>query len=219
MYDRLFVERYDASIRKGRRWLRNVSREDRKAFAKIGKSVVDAKYTGGLASIGGKARAAKAERDSFGRFWNRGTKTKVYLCHDIDGVLDGILDVRLPKGEVIATHSYACIYSGSRGEFRRWAWMQKWPNACPVCEANGVTRSLDDPCPNCLERGFCPRCGEAAWLKEDFDKAVHSVDGVTCPFCEWNEVEALEPGATKKGLVMPYGWECYCWENEVLGGY
>ena len=54
-------------VRSGRSWLRNVSKEDRQAFAMIG---CQAHQYG---KLGGKARAASAKRDRRGRF-TKGTK-------------------------------------------------------------------------------------------------------------------------------------------------
>lgn len=213
MYDKLFVGRYPPSDRRGRNWLRHVTREDRVAFARIGRSAVDTKLgKGGLASLGGKARAAKAtergQRDRFGRYWNTDTLTKVYRPWDIHNALDGIIDVDLDKGEPIVAHSYWCIFTTAVFAFKRWQWAQKWPNHCPKCEGHGHSLDGEDACPNCIEQGCCPRCGKQAWLATvDFDR--------TCPFCDWNDLSAMFGDAEQTGLAMPAEMECACYEREI----
>lgn len=50
----------------GKAWLRDIPPEDRKVFAEIGLS-----HNRALWSIGGKARASTARRDSRGRFMGK----------------------------------------------------------------------------------------------------------------------------------------------------
>lgn len=208
MYPGMFNKYPDRS---GRRWLRNVRREDRKVFGKAGRMAADAKLgDGGLSSLGGKARAASAERDSFGRFFSADTKTRVYYWRDEVILYKGEPFGEHLLGEIAAIHSYGCIARSVKSAFARWAWSQKWHNACPDCEGHGYTRGGEDPCPTCVERGCCPRCGEQAWREDDFQNA--GPRGVTCPFCDWNEASALEYGAEQAGLVMPAEMECWCWE-------
>ena len=54
-------------------------------------------------------------------------------------------------------------------------WIKHWPDYCEYCDASGVYDHQNDQkyaesmwipgsnqseCPNCVENGYCPRCGE-----------------------------------------------------------
>ena len=92
-----------------------------------------------------------------------------------------------------------------------------WPSYCRKCDGQGghgyyydpspagVSLSSGqmfdyDPCPECVEKGICPRCGNQVWTEDDFGS-----DLVTCSACGWKEED---PDAA------PEQPECWCWEIE-----
>jgi hypothetical protein len=74
----------------------------------------------------------------------------------------------------------------------------RWPNYCRKCngwgsktvydsiEAWGANCSMpsEEPCPDCLEKDLCPRCGVLMGL--DWENITYAA----CPHCGWSEEEA-----------------------------
>ena len=66
----------------------------------------------------------------------------------------------------------------------------EYPSACRECGGRGFIETqptrLDpgslDVCPDCLDQGVCPLCGE--WLKDDSQGVLH------CRVCGWCESDA-----------------------------
>ena len=114
-------------------------------------------------------------------------------------------------------HTESCQQAHAQAEATRAAYAAKWPNHCPTCEGHGGhwysfdpspsgislaagTMEDFDACPDCLEKGVCPRCGQEVWTADDWDG-----NPVTCPLCGWDE-------ASPDG--MPPEAECWCWEAQ-----
>lgn len=100
-------------------------------------------------------------------------------------------------------HKEGCWYPGAMVEALRYA--KAWPNCCTQCTGWGgfVWHDLDsgyqefDPCPKCLEKGTCPRCGGGV-ISEAYWDAGHYTNCDNCGF-----IEATTPGA-------PFFEECSC---------
>jgi len=101
-------------------------------------------------------------------------------------------------------------------QVERARYAAKWPNYCRKCHGEGFTwytydpspagvslspGSMEDcdPCPDCIEKGLCPRCGQKVW--DGIDDWENN-EPVMCPLCGWDE---SEPDS------MPPEPECYCW--------
>ena len=112
-------------------------------------------------------------------------------------------------------HTPQCQQAHTRYQVDKARYAARWPGYCHTCGGNGITCytydpspagvclssgwMIDcDPCPDCLERGICPRCGEEAWGDDDFDG-----EPVTCPHCGWQE---------DNPDCLPPEPECYCWQ-------
>lgn len=105
-------------------------------------------------------------------------------------------------------------------------WQARWPNSCSHCEGNGGFYSsydpspsgvslspgsiMDwDPCPDCTEKGICPRCGNDLPLiaYKDDETGEWAVDpdetdaNKPCLRCGWN------PNAPD---FCPPEMECWC---------
>lgn len=95
-------------------------------------------------------------------------------------------------------HSAECIARQAELEKRQAEYRAKWPNFCETCNAEGgIGYDYDpspaglslgsghmtdyDPCPDCVEKGICPRYGKEVWTEEDWE----SGDPVICPGCGW----------------------------------
>ncbi len=63
-----FTRNYPQAVAQGRGWLRHVPAVERKALARV------ANAASGYGSLGGRARAASAQRDARGRFVSNGGK-------------------------------------------------------------------------------------------------------------------------------------------------
>jgi len=114
-------------------------------------------------------------------------------------------------------HTPECKADQAKYEEAVALYVARWPNYCRKCDGRGGTYyqydpspagiSLSpgymtdfDPCPDCMEHGKCPRCGNIVWTDDDFDG-----DPVTCHVCGWNEES---PDAA------PEPPECECWDIE-----
>lgn len=107
-------------------------------------------------------------------------------------------------------HSPECAAAIQEREALREAYAITWPEHCPKCEGWGMTGYSEDPspagvslgpgkidyvdpCPECAEKGRCPRCGSVAMSKE----------GDECFRCGW----------TFRSEGMPPPEECTCWDR------
>lgn len=110
-------------------------------------------------------------------------------------------------------------------ELARVAYATKYPSYCQHCGGwGGSVYSYDpspagvslssgcmydwEPCPECLEKGICPRCGtqhdpDSEWWAEPSG----------CPSCGWTEDDGTEWHRQTDGMPPP--WECYCWEDDI----
>ncbi len=116
-------------------------------------------------------------------------------------------------------HTEGCKQTHEEHLARRGAYISLWSNYCRTCCGAGNTCWTEDPspagislssgslvfcdpCPDCLERGICPRCGQQVWDSNDF-----TGDPVACPECGWRE---------ESPDCLPPEPECRCWDR---GGY
>ena len=108
-------------------------------------------------------------------------------------------------------HDKECIEGSARADRLRGEYESSWPNYCRTCDSWGVLQyeenlgpdgrywpyTFTDPCPDCSDKGICPRCGQDSGLEWVED------DGTPCPNCGWNwgndEGDTIEPE-----------WECWC---------
>ena len=112
-------------------------------------------------------------------------------------------------------HNAQCQRQHTFFQVERARYAGRWPRYCRTCNGEGFTwytydpspagvslapGSMEDcdPCPDCVEKGICPRCGEQVWTEEAWD----DTEPVVCPLCGWDE--------TKPDSLPPEG-ECYCW--------
>jgi len=111
-------------------------------------------------------------------------------------------------------HFKDCVEAQKRYEDAVEAYRKKWPDHCKNCggwggfygeydpSPAGVSLSPGhmtefDPCPECMEEGICPRCGEKVW---DWNEVAEDAQG-PCSNCGWTEGE-------DEGL--PEAPECWC---------
>lgn len=97
-------------------------------------------------------------------------------------------------------------------------WIKDNPNYCRHCGGWGGFESTYDPspggvglspgyyydydlCPECCEKGICPRCGELIINPEDMDG-----EPLVCKSCGWDEED------NNRGI--PYQPECCCYRDE-----
>lgn len=81
------------------------------------------------------------------------------------------------------------------------AWEEMWPSHCKKCEGTGTGQGGGDwvdygstqvqlpsdpePCPDCIENGKCPRCGEVLDCSiDDFNDWLENER--PCPLCGWH---------------------------------
>ena len=109
-------------------------------------------------------------------------------------------------------HHPDCVKAEVRYKETLAEYEHQWPHYCTSCGGWGgysvagcsvpygsTYVNLPDEtevCPDCLEEGICPRCGERTMVDQDSD-AEH------CTSCGWNWDEG---GA-------PFPVECYCWDH------
>lgn len=228
IYPGLFKNRY-AKL-SGKCWLRDVSAEDRQAFAQIGSMHADYGRMGGYARVG----SPDTVRDERGRFFSFAkSRARVFAAFDVP-VEDGVRKViyamfpesapkhephlRYRKAQLIATHSMSCLKHTAEIGLKRGAYQLAWPDHCTLCGGWGIygtqggdwvdygstrVQLPEEPgtCPQCVEVGCCPRCGEqVAYTRLAEDDYLE-----TCPFCDF------EWGVTDG---MPPEWECFCYEEQ-----
>jgi hypothetical protein len=95
---------------------------------------------------------------------------------------------------MVVVHREGCWYPKAIEENRRWS--EHWPYACERCGGWGGFSFYDhdtgyqgyDPCPDCLERGYCPRCGGGVITEAYWDAGHVAI----CDNCSY--VEATTPG-------------------------
>ncbi len=215
MYPNLFKTRYHDLH--GKDWLRRIDADDRQAFSHIGRQCAD------HGRLGGIARAHSAYRDERGKFFSmRKSLARVYAWQDdyppARGLMAAIFGdagrLASTKGHLLAVHTMACLRADARQGLIRGVWLANWPNHCTKCEGWGGFWYPFDPspagvalspgvmedfdvCPQCVECGCCPRCGE-----QIFPSQTAEVE--QCPFCDF-DFEHPEG--------CPPANECYCWEN------
>ena len=117
-------------------------------------------------------------------------------------------------------HTPDCDEQQARYEQDIAAYVSKWPDYCQKCGGAGYTyyeydpspagvalspgtMTDADPCPDCIEKGKCPRCGKVVFSIEDWDDG----EPVICPECGWNE---------EKPDIAPEQPECWCWEQDAI---
>lgn len=113
-------------------------------------------------------------------------------------------------------HKNSCMGAQADWQVAAARYDAEWPHRCETCEGwggqfyqydpspPGVSLSPGfmtdyDPCPDCVEAGFCPRCGHNMpedWQMDEDDD---------CPICEWKYDTEGRP-------EQP---DCYCWEAQV----
>lgn len=115
-------------------------------------------------------------------------------------------------------HSEHCKKNSKLVDESRAAYAEQWPNYCKTCGGwGGELYSFDpspagvslssgsmqdyDPCPDCIDKAICPRCGHVHNLDHDF-----YCGDAPCDVCGFVE------GKTD-GMLSPH--ECYCWEMEI----
>lgn len=91
------------------------------------------------------------------------------------------------------------------------AWTDHWPDYCKRCGGWGGFASTSDhgtivefdTCPDCIDKGLCPRCGQELIIGPDV-RAHPGLESITtlCPACRWRDDDTL-------GCPEPP--ECYCW--------
>jgi hypothetical protein len=107
-------------------------------------------------------------------------------------------------------HTEECKRKTSEREALRARYGQEWPAHCLHCEGWGVfavSVSLSSglltelvPCPECVERGRCPRCAQETLSEEN--EYGH------CSACGWTSgAEGISEG-------MPPVYECTCYEPD-----
>ena len=101
-------------------------------------------------------------------------------------------------------HTEQCLQDTAEWERIKNEYESRWPHYCRTCMGWGALYSgieygkpVVDPCPDCSDKGRCPRCGHQIYSEpSDWD------DDTTCPECGWRE------GATEG---IPEAPECLCW--------
>lgn len=102
-------------------------------------------------------------------------------------------------------HTAKCLARQRHARKLRDAFLLIWPNVCKNCEGRGGATDYDsvdygssrtlmptwNPCEDCIEVGWCPRCG-----------APFCTDDSHCKGCGWQ-------GNTARGESMPSLVECY----------
>ena len=117
-------------------------------------------------------------------------------------------------------HTDWCIQTHADYEHAIKRYDRRWPEHCTNCHASGVitwqedpspsgvglspgTMTFADPCPDCLEKGACPRCGNNnghGWCIGEMEP---------CPACGWSEDDIDGHAPTEP--------ECWCYLDERIG--
>lgn len=118
------------------------------------------------------------------------------------------------RGKGPTVHSAECIAEHKAIDDSRAAWLAQWPDYCRKCDGYGrhsytemhgfgygSGEELSDPCPECVERMKCPRCGQAG-LQEDAEPDGAGIGPCSC--CGWNDDAGLPP--TSGEVLQP----CAC---------
>lgn len=87
-------------------------------------------------------------------------------------------------------HTADCREMFAAAEAYRSEWVAKWLDYCRKCDGVGFIEYSGtyweppdvDCCPDCTDKGVCPRCGKQAWSETD------CVD-FPCRHCGWNPEE------------------------------
>lgn len=97
-----------------------------------------------------------------------------------------------------------------------------WPDYCRRCQGWGGSHSTYDPspagvalgpgtmddfdtCPDCIDKGLCPRCGESLSTGASMVAILDAPPLLRCPACKWTDEET--PGC-------PEPAECLCWVQD-----
>ncbi len=73
-------------------------------------------------------------------------------------------------------------------------WESQWPNHCRTCDGYGEVYYPDDgsdSCPDCMESGMCPRCGEHTFAHEEESP---------CSSCGWDYGDGIPVGDDEEGV-------------------
>ena len=114
-------------------------------------------------------------------------------------------------------HTDQCQRQHTFAKVERARYTARWPRYCHTCKGEGALYytydpspagvslapgSMEDcdPCPDCVERGICPRCGEQVWDDDSWD--MFPSTPLVCGLCGWNE---------HKSNGLPPEGECCCW--------
>lgn len=66
------------------------------------------------------------------------------------------------------------------------AFFERWPEACPICLANGLVAApnggLPSLCPNCALLRLCPQCGQGLPSQPSVTAKIR----LGCPHCGFN---------------------------------
>lgn len=123
-------------------------------------------------------------------------------------------------------HTPNCLAVQNRLSHQNHVFMLAYPHHCPECDGLGVHISRYDPsasgvslayggcfleiepCPSCLGKDRCPKCGESVdwleysdWLQEDH---------YLCRSCGWRDNDYSQSRFFSE-------YECDCWEIGVNG--
>lgn len=110
------------------------------------------------------------------------------------------------KGGGEMNHTDECVQATEAAQKAQEAWAAQWPNHCKTCKGvGGWVDTFDpspagvplgagvmhdcDPCPDCVERGICPRCGQPGLTDEE--RGDDSTGEGPCKQCGWNHDDAL----------------------------
>lgn len=95
-------------------------------------------------------------------------------------------------------HKWRCAEMADDDAYKRLFYIRRFPKYCTHCDGTGMltyeddpspagvglspgTMTFEDPCPECVEKGICPRCGNMAWPDDDVEWPQ------PCKFCNWEE--------------------------------
>lgn len=95
-------------------------------------------------------------------------------------------------------HTPECYASSQRDDFNlrrafglRMTFRVSYPDFCWYCSGEGYLTDYDtvfhttesEPCPECLEKGMCPRCGRYTWPPSGAEPLAS--DELRCSACDW----------------------------------
>jgi len=122
-------------------------------------------------------------------------------------------------------HTSSCMALQNRLSHQNHVFMLAYPHHCPECDGMGVHISRYDPsasgvslsggyledsepCPSCLEKDRCPKCGESVdWL--EYSDIIQE-DHYRCPSCGWRDNDDSQSRFFGN-------YECDCWEIGMKG--